>query len=338
MLRINRASVLCLIFFVSLIISCSPDQNNSEIIDEENETEVSSEDENKVYPEGVAFETQEKLSEFLEKGYTEINGSLSFIGTEIDDVSECTQLKKIDGPLSVVGTNLENLNGLNNIELIDNSQATIQIRNNPKLNNIEALSSVAHKLRDLDITNNPNLSSLKGTENITEVRGNLSIRDNEQLTNLDALHNIQGEVNYVYLINSGIENTHGLSKLERIKEKLVISNNPNLTSISFQNLNEVPGFIVNENSSLLEIIAQPNFTEAEALIITHNTLLEDISGFENVEGYEYFGIEIGKNAKLDNFCPLIKIANVAEYDFNIKDNLYNPSKEKIKTGDCQLTE
>jgi hypothetical protein len=145
--------------------------------------------------------------------YSEVTGSLTISGADIEDLTPLLSLKKVGGGLYIEGNDvLTNLDGLQNLTTVEN----LHIIGNSFLTTLEGLHNLS-SVENLWIEGNQLLPNLEGLHNITSTKGFLIIRYNASLTNVDGLRNLSSvgiEGGWLDISsNASLSNVDGLDKL-----------------------------------------------------------------------------------------------------------------------------
>ncbi|MBL6985808.1 MAG: hypothetical protein ISR72_01985 [Methylobacter sp.] len=162
------------------------------------------------------------------------------------------------------------------------------------------VSSATLSIQALDFTgqtlSNTDLATFSVVRNII---GNLKISDNSTLTSLSGLDNLESIEGDLTITQSGIKHINGLNMLERVKGKIDINHNPELTTI-------------NGVTSL--------DTVDTLITITHNAALNTINGFNSLRQINKGALTIGhctQLASVNGFCNLIQVKNIELNHLNI---------------------
>jgi len=297
-----------------------------------------------IYEGDIILTSQKAVDSLGFFNYTQIIGKLYIGGTfsdrniSIKNIDKLGTLKAVNELHVVYNNELSNIDGLSNLTLVDD----LKISYNMSLTNIDGLKSLA-SLNDgkIEILANTSLVSLYGLSNL-EYIGDLSIignaianlnglnnltsagilyvDNNEHLTDLLGLNSLD-KVNYLHIYgNDLLLNLEGLNNLSMVGERgLWIRQNFALNNLSgLEKLSRIKGNLsIFENYDLKSLLGLDNLISIEGnLSIAYNTL-------ESLEG-------------LTNFCSLQTLINTNGIvgDYNIWDNVYNPSQEDIRNGDC----
>jgi hypothetical protein len=276
------------------------------------------------------IQTQTELDNFASNNYDKVNGSITLFGESIVNTSNLKSIKFIDGNIIIIGTNIKNIDGFSNSNI--SNDATIQIVNNQKLENLNGLQNITSRLMNLDIYYNPLINNIDGLKNISNVTNQINISDTEYLTNLNGLTGINNPVNFLFIRNnSALVDTNGLLNIPSISTFSFTSNN-SVTSLSnMPNLKEINSFFLDSNNKLENINGLSSLEVCNNLTIQSNISLKNLDGLVKLNDG---GISITGNTSLNNFCGLGLISTNNTVNFYIYDNLYNPTKDDIKNGNC----
>jgi len=325
-----------LVIFI-LTISCSksedPNEDPDSTQDQGSEIPEPSVDE-KVYQGFVNLSSQNEVDKFGENQYDKINGGIMLIGNSIVNSDTLESIKHIEGNIHIIGTALENINGFKNAEVSHGIH--IEVINNSDLTNIEGFQNFDANLESLTIRGNQSLSSITGVNNISKITYYLEVSDTESLTDLEPLSEIEFDLSYFTINdNKALSSIPHLKNITRI-EDLSITNNNQLVSInSFDNLQESKSFSIYSNNILKSIDGFSNLKSASNITIKDNPKLENLNGLVSLEYLHDGYLRITTNTSLKDFCGLTLLSSSDISGFNIRDNLYNPTKEDIINGDCK---
>lgn len=213
------------------------------------------------------------------------NGSITFLSQEeVDnftaDYPGCTELNYLyighnNSEISTI-TTLDGLSQLSSVSSID-------IRNNPILQNINGLQNVSGELTRLFIFNNDSLENLSGLEGIIEVSDRFSIVDNDALNNLLGLDNLESLTTFnpsVIINNDMLSDLSGLNSLNYIRI-IYIENNNNLTNLNgLENVNTIEKLRIEDNDGLINL--EGFNANIESLEVINNDALETLIGLGNI--------------------------------------------------------
>ena len=239
---------------------------------------------------GITFNNQAEIDAFA-RDYNccnEIMGTVTISGADIENLNGLTHLQRIQGTLQLFeNPQLDDINGLTNLMYIGG----LRIRGNTSLQNTgTAFSQLTDIAYSIEIENNPVLQGIDLKHVPTEPLQQILIRDNSALHTLslpDNLTTVNGS--FVLSGNPALSTFDGLSALEsvggtfRIQETL-ISDFPFLS-----NLNYIGYSIEFNNNANLEKIDFSGVatTSMQQIIIDNNPALADVhlpNGVENVLG------------------------------------------------------
>ena len=186
---------------------------------------------------------------------------------------------------------------LGDLELLSrlDSCQNILISNNPKINTLSALDSLAVVFGEMEISGT-SIPDLIGLNSLNFIGGKLTIASNSSLLNLTGmfklynlyelsisknpiLRDLSGLEEIIYVANDlnisgndGLKNILGLKKLEWIGGALVLSKNIQLSdTLTFPVLNEMNALIVEENPLLIAIGREDdNYQIKDKLVLKNN--------------------------------------------------------------------
>ncbi len=321
--------------------------------------------EENVYDGNVILSTQAEVDEFGTHNYVGITGYLIIgynLGSDYSNISDLSPLQALTfvGGEIVISYNgeLQTLTGLDNLSEIGSS---LSIYTNPNLSNIGSLRSLSVIHKSLNISSNNSLTNFYGLHNITSVSHYLEIH-NIPGSNLNGLQNIRSVGSLYVSFNPNLENIDALSTITVLNYNLIIQKNPLLNNlIALQNINaNISQLRIIENNSLLNLEGLQNIAATHYLEISDNDSLINLSSLEsnrnietqiiierndnliNLNGLENL-IEIAQhfriwqNPNLTDFCALTNLCvNGNLPSFSTESNAYNPKKQDIIDGNCNL--
>lgn len=147
----------------------------------------------------------------------EIEGSLSILNPDINDLTPLQNITSIGASLSITITSLTNLNGLENLTSIGEG---LTIGNNDLLTNLDGLQNLTEIASEdfgiLNIDGNDALVNLDGLQNLRDVSngGEIFIFGNDDLTEFCGLHTLfnepdNGGADDIRIENNGVMITVG---------------------------------------------------------------------------------------------------------------------------------
>ena len=245
---------------------------------------------------------------------TRINEYLLIKDAPVKNVKDLSNLEYAKS-IALQSTNTESLDGLQNLKEVENLNIS-----NGKITTFVHLASLGAITGNLTISNLDSLTSLNMLGNVTHIGGDLQISDNDNLGHLGLQiktigQNLRiGGVNqsklwfphihvfdyyYTETPNNKITSLAGLENLDSIGGSLIISSNPNLTSLTGLSNNLFIGNDVNLGLLVSDhqyphkkAIGNPKLTNISALGILDtiygslqvigNPQLEHFSGLENL--------------------------------------------------------
>ena len=289
----------------------------------------------KIFNGSIHIESQTQLESFASNFYDRVNGSIMLSGKTVINTTNLNSIKFIDGNIIVMGTNIKNIDGFTNTNI--SNDATIQIINNQNLENLNGLENVTNRLTTLSINYNPLINNIDGLKNISNVTNEIEISDTEYLTNLNGLSGINSHVRFLSIRgNKAIVDTDGLSNIPSITS-FSFTNNDLVTSLSdMSSLLEVDHFFLDRNAKLENIKGLIELETCKDLIITNNVSLKNLDGLIKLRHVNDGSMQITGNISLKDFCGLSLISTISTVGYNIRDNLYNPTKDDIKNGNCSI--
>jgi len=253
------------------------------------------------YPNGISLITQANVDNFLitNPNCTIVQGDVC--------IGNC--------PPNITFTdNPTNLNGLSNLTEIEGSLHLFQTYTLVDLQGLQNLRTIGG---DLIIESSHQLLDLRGLENLQSIGGNLIIHNNNNFKGVQGLDNLTtlgGELNFYEnpkQTKFGIEslsaiggrlrlneldslNFAGFENLLSIGRSLVISNNPNVTSLTGLDNLETVGldFIIDDNYSLSDLTGLGNLNSInQDFVVQNQRLAFSLSGLNSLTS-------IGRDLKL----------------------------------------
>ena len=209
----------------------------------------------------VELNTQEDVNLFGQENYTVVTGNLKIssstgppVEVRITDLSSLLALKEVGGQLEVYGF-MNNLEGLNNLERVEGGINGFLL-GGPRLQNVDALSSLVF------------------------VGGGLLLWGNENLQNINGLSNLEvvswlrfAEINFSDFSPLGMES---VSRFTLRDSELTgpLTFPQGLTNIDFLEIERCP--------SLTKLDGLENISNINSLHILNNSSLTDYCGISNV--------------------------------------------------------
>ncbi len=251
---------------------------------------------------------------------------------------------------------LKIINGFRNIKVLEQIprngnriKSAIYIANNLSLKEIVGFSGGQNKIYPaIKIINNEQLLSIDGFTGISEAdlvlfgTRNITIEDNPKLSSIKGFSGEDYAVSLEVKRNDELENLDfcfsGLTLAD-----IVIRNNAQLKSIN--GLKDVKTadtkVIITHNPILINIEGLENLhNESFAFeysvaqfIIENNNSLTSLKGLSNCKIFSAF--HINYNMSLTDFCDINPEAQFSNI-FTLQDNGYNPTLEDLKLGNCSL--
>jgi len=179
---------------------------------------------------------------------------------------------------------LVTLTGLEGLDSIYAQQAThgnIYIRNNPLLENVDALGNLEYLKGDLVIENNPKLSNLDGLSKLNAVERNFIIENNSSLTSLAGLDSLD----YTKFNSLTISNCENLSFCSVKSICQAITNNANITI-------ELNNEGCNDDEEVSEICLTSNEDLITPKLILYPNPIKDFLFLENTSDYSIESIRV----------------------------------------------
>jgi hypothetical protein len=221
-----------------------------------------------------------------------------------------------------VGENnsLQSFDGLSGLEVVNGS---IDVFDNPILENVTALNTVHTVLDGIAFSYNENLQNLDGFLGLEAVGSFLWIHGNGQLDSLDGFSNV-AEIgqNLIITGNNSLFDISGLNQITVVNGDLEISSNPQLANLAgLASISSVSGDVVIALlDSLIDLDDLSNLTYIGGkLEIGIHANLTNISGLSGVNFGELDALSISGNQSLINLDGLERITGITG-DFYIQNN------------------
>lgn len=256
--------------------------------------------------------TQAELLEFATSACKDFIGDLSIIGQAIDNLDPLLDLETISGDLLIQSTSITNFQGLNNLNSVG---GYINIDDNNNLLLIDGFSNL-HSLGKkstkggVKIQNNSQLTNINGFNQILEIHGNIEITENQSLETIGGFNNLES-----LQINLNIESNESLSIIENgfdhlrlIENKLSITENPNLSAVSFPNLITVLGEFLVRKNALLDL---SDFASLELIgeKISINNSWPNLKGLDNLSKIGLLEFNSCNFQSIEDFLPNLSEVN-----------------------------
>ncbi|MBW8244320.1 fibronectin type III domain-containing protein [Muricauda oceani] len=287
--------------------------------------------------------------------------------SELTSIEALGSLKKITGYSDMENVNypavlrvylcskLKNLESLHNIQEVD----YLIIESNRELTSIYGLQGIINVAKDVTIKSNGKLKSLNGLNQLTSIGGNFYL-SNKGLESLDGLENLE-TIGQKFSIEGNNELV-SISAIENLNfvDELFLSTNLKLASIEGINLDivqtkltigysgkftDLSGISAENTTASIAVVHCYNLTSLkglESLIMANeieiwdNPVLESLSGLNGLRTIQD-RVYIDDNGVLANFCDLDGLINMGGFsgEWNVSNNLHNPTLEDMKNGICK---
>lgn len=217
------------------------------------------------------------------------------------------------------------------------SIGSLWIHYNVNLKNVEGIADVSFREYSFfTIGYNPGLNSLKGMPDINNKVVSLTIDGNDNLTHIDEL-SVLNNIKTIFISrNPKLENIDGLKNLLSVEDYLVIANNAKLTEIDgLNNLTIGPEHLgIYYSEGLQDLKGLENLKTVDSLHIKDNRNLKSLEGLSSIETCKDVFLE--NNLDLSDYCSLKLPLNNDDFNGTVRaiNNLYNPTQEEIKNGQC----
>jgi hypothetical protein len=206
---VNKKQLLGVITLVLLTISCSSDDNNTELT-----TQLEG---------SLEIRSIEDLEDPAIQQYKIINGNLIINYTDdVEDLSKLENLEKINGGIFIrYNDNLKSLQGLENIMELD----FLEIEYNRELTSLSGLTSLTSVSNGVSIVKNSILENLNSLNSLTNIGTQFFLSNNKSLTNLNGLENLEQIPQVIILNNINLITINGLEGITSSDNIGIFSNN-----------------------------------------------------------------------------------------------------------------
>jgi len=183
-------------------------------------------------PDGIQFTKQSQIDSFpiIYPYCTEIEGSVSIEGFNIQNLLGLNSIQSIGGQLSIhANYNLESLNGLNNLQTI---AGNLLIRSNFAITNLNGLENLSTVLGDIWLYNNT-LQTLDGLSHLDSIGGTCRIVQSIELQDIHGIGNLKFIGGSLEILgNDSLADLQGFESLKVIGGHLEIYYNEKLVSLN----------------------------------------------------------------------------------------------------------
>ncbi len=231
------------------------------------------------------------------------------------DYPNCSE---IEGSVTILGSDISNLNGLSCLTTIGGHLSVgFQAWGNPLLTNLIGLDSIINIGGGLYIQNNENLLDLSGLNSLSNIGLDIVIWNNEMLSSISELYGVTSIVGAIRIYgNTNLTDLTGLNSLTAIGGDLLIQSNDSLTNlIGIGNI---------ESGSISDLNISYNTKLSTCAVLSICNYLANPNGATEVHNNA-----TGCNSKeeVEQACLYIGIQEMN----SISDFLFypNPAKEKI---------
>ncbi len=231
-----------------------------------------------IFPDFIFLKGRQEVEDFIQRGYTKVNGPLHISGIDITSLSILSQIKEVKS-LFIKATKIKSLEGVQGIKVTDK----ISIESNSYLTNIDVFPKITY-LKNIFIYGNTLLKAIDGLSCIEEINL-LTLRDNEALENIDGLANLKTvHIKFELDRNPVLQNINGLSSLEKA-DIITIHSCPILEDLNglsaLKSVNEID---IRDNSSLYNYCGfQQSIENTNSLLTFRNRYNPDRSHIINGE-------------------------------------------------------
>ncbi|WP_442266101.1 Ig-like domain-containing protein [Tenacibaculum sp. ZS6-P6] len=244
-----------------------------------------------------------------------------------------------------------NLNGNHKLEDIKDlihvkSFLWLSVVDNVKLVNLEGLNNVTEVEQDLRIQGNLRIENLNELTNLKLIGEDLSISNNQALYSFCGLLPLvtDGEIKGTfYLMN---RNRFNPGSIQFECERLVplneyhgvqtrISGSYWLDFFKEKGFTKISGEVFIKGNQIKDLLALSAVEEFSGVVYIEETQLTSLEGLNNLKKIK--AVIVKNNPSLSDYCALTNVVQnqTTDYGLTIRDNLYNPTKEDLKNGDCK---
>lgn len=150
-----------------------------------------------------------------------VNGDLSVVGTQLEELSALSGLRQVSGNLEITGNSqLDDLAGLEQLEQV----GTLSIHDNADLDDLSGLQNL-QSATSVVVSGNRELASLRGLDGLTRVE--TLVLEHNGLYQAAGLSNLSEVGRLVIVDNPKLNSVQGLRSLWRARS-IEIRNNPRL--------------------------------------------------------------------------------------------------------------
>jgi len=293
---------------------------------------------------------------------SEIEKFVLFGNLIMEDISALKSITSVYGLYIQNNTMIKTLDCFSNITSLEGDcLITGSFSQSNSLTNLKGLDNITTIGGSLSLNQNNNINDLSNLSSLTSINGSLRLNDNEKIVNLNGLHNLTIIGNELFLLaNDNLNNIDDLQNINSIGDAITINNNKNLLSlkglsgiskiyndfsITLSSINNLEGLenitsidgriLISRNYELQSLTALNNLSEVGSIYIGPSSI-QNLEGLENLSKVNET-IAIYENTSLTDFCAIETLLN---NDFTVEhiitENLYNPTLDDIKNGNCKL--
>ncbi len=257
-----------------------------------------------IYEGDVVFVSEDEIREFVDKGYTSINGNLClgscfsggiFYFKDIVSIAALKSIKSVNRLEVSYCQKLESLDGIQQMNI-----PSFSIMGCSLLKNVDELSHLNH-LTSFGISYNESIQNIDGLRNLESV-SHITMIGNDELRNLDGLSRITELTSLRIYQNPLLESINGISNLVSVDDEFKLGGSKVLS-----NLDEL------ENLSFV----------GNQIDISDFSLITDLYGLRNVTNFDGV-LRIHRNRLLNKYCDIETLFTTSRSRFT-SFNRYNPS-------------
>lgn len=203
--------------------------------------------------------------------------------------------------------------------------------------NLSALSTLKEVTGHLMFSQTKELESLNGLDNLEKIGGHLNFSWNEVLHDISALSSVDSlHKDLILMGNRALSNFDGFENIEYIGGDINFEWNEFEQLTGFESLEKTSGGITIENNHKMQHIT--GFGRLDkirgSVRVSWNDALAEITGLAKLADLDFGSLIISHNKKLNNFCGF-KSVSTNPFIISIDNNLYNPTLDEIRQGDCR---
>jgi hypothetical protein len=227
------------------------------------------------------------------KGLTQYIGRVNAINPDGNITSKpfdfTTDIKVYDTTLQFENQEQIDVFVARGFNLVDDNMIIGNYPNNLEetdITDISGLSSLIEITGSELIINRTQLSSLQGLANLVSNNENLvlTVTNNSQLVNLNGLGNFEILHDFFLTENPILNDTSGLTNLQRVRFQFFITFNNSLVNITLPSIQRVRSFHIENNDLLQSVSGLSTLQEIDAVLyLLGNPVLQNFNGFNALD-------------------------------------------------------